>query len=714
MMNETGVPLILVVDDDRMVRLLARQALEQAGFLVEEAHDGKEALAQFDRLNPDLVLLDVVMPVLDGFETCAQIRQRAGGRRVPILMTTASDDVESIHRAFEMGATDFINKPLPWALLGYRVRYMLRSASVLTKLSRSEERLRAAQQVAKLGYWEWDLESDTIALSEMSQLLFGDAGRQIKDFRDVIAAVHTEDRERVHVALRTAAAGAHPLTVEFRSGETVGREPTWMHAQGNVSVSSADRRLFSGTFQDISEIKRSEAQTRYLAYFDSLTGLPNRVSLAAQLEQWLSGCRRHGRTLAVLLLDLDNFKQINETLGHDAGDRLLSLIATRLRNSVRLEDSVAALATGKHDASLARMGGDEFTILLSELASVDDAERIAERVIAAVREPISLDGHEVVVSASMGISMFPLDGDDPNSLMANADAAMYHAKEAGGDRIAFYNKPMRSAAANRFSMEMALRRALERDQFLLQYQPKLDLASGRITSVEALLRWNHPELGLVSPLEFIPLAEETGLILAITEWVLHTACAQARTWRSTICPEMSIAVNLSARHFRQPDLATQIAGILAQYDLVPAAIEIEITESAIMGNMELAQAITNDLKALGCAVSIDDFGTGYSSLAYLKQFAVDHLKIDRSFISGLPRDADDAAIVQAVVGMAGVLGMRVIAEGVETAQQLNHLVTLGCHEAQGYLISRPVGAEQIEALLIARGEGQRVLEEAVA
>lgn len=709
MTTETREPLILIVDDDRMIRRLARQGLEHAGFRVAEAEDGSIALSTFDQLKPDLVLLDVVMPVLDGFETCARIRQRPGGPRIPILMMTASDDVKSIHRAFEVGATDFINKPLPWALLGYRVRYLLRSASVLTELSRSEERLRAAQQVAKLGYWEWDLESDAVGLSEMSQHLLGGDGRQVTGFDDVMTTVHTEDRERVHVALRKAAAGAHPLNIEFRSSDAMEREPSWMHAQGSVSVVASDRRIFTGTFQDITEIKRSEAQTRYLAYFDTLTGLPNRLSSAGQLDQCLSGCRRHGRTLAVLLFDLDNFKQINETLGHDAGDRLLSLVATRLRNCVRLEDAVSASSAGRHEASLARMGGDEFTILLSELATVDDAERVAERILAAVREPVHLDGYDLVVSASMGISLFPLDGDDSSTLMANADAAMYHAKAAGGDRIAFFNKPMRSAAANRFSMEMALRRALERDQFLLQYQPKLDLASRRITSVEALLRWNHPDLGLVSPLEFIPLAEETGMIIAISEWVLHTACAQVRHWRTTICPEMSISVNLSANHFREPELANQLAAILAVYDLAPAAIEIEITESAIMGDLELARLITNDLKALGCAVSIDDFGTGYSSLAYLKQFKVDHLKIDRSFIRGLPRDADDTAIVQAVVSMASVLGMRVIAEGVETEQQLNHLIALGCHEAQGYLISRPVGAEQIEALMLARGDCQPVL-----
>ena len=686
-----------------MVRLLARQALERVGFRVDEAENGAVAMRHFEQRKPDLIVLDVVMPVQDGFATCAQIRQHPLGRHVPILMTTASDDVESIHRAYEVGATDFINKPLPWALLGYRIRYMLRSAAVLTELSRSEARLQSAQRVAKIGSWEWDIDTDAVSLSEMSRQLLLDAARQPMSLRDVIVVVHSDDRERVRVAMRTAAAGAHPLSVEFRAGAESATGPVWMHAQGTVSATGDDgRRVLSGTFQDISDIKRSEAQTRYLAYFDTLTGLPNRVSQAAQLEQWISSARRHRRTVAVLLLDLDNFKQINETLGHDAGDRLLALMAGRLRNCVRREDAVAAAGPDTADAAIARMGGDEFTILLTDLASVDDVERTGQRVLEAVRTPIVLDGQELVVSASMGISLFPHDGDDANVLMANADAAMYHAKEAGGNRVSFYNKPMRSAAANRFSLEMALRRSLERDQFMLQYQPKLDLTTGQITSVEALLRWNHPELGVVSPLEFIPLAEETGLILAISDWVLRTACAQARQWRSGAHAEMRVAVNLSARHFQQHDLATQISDILIAHDLDASGLEIEITESAVMGHFELAQTITRSLRELGCAVAIDDFGTGYSSLAYLKQFAVDHLKIDRSFISGLPQDADDRAIVAAVIGMASTLGMRVIAEGVETQQQLEHLMQMGCHEVQGYLISRPVNPEQIDALVTER------------
>ena len=704
-MPETRAPLILVVDDDRMVRRLARQALETAGFRVEEASDGQVALEQFERLNPDLILLDVVMPVLDGFDTCVQLRSRATGQRVPILMTTASDDVDAIHRAFEVGATDFINKPLPWALLAYRVRYLLRSAAVLTRLAQSEERLLSAQQVAKLGYWEWDTESDSVSLSEMSRQLLSDVSNHISSFQEIVSAVHGDDRERVHVALRTAAAGAHALSVEFRTFQAAGGDPIWMHAQGTVSPVIANRRIFTGTLQDISAIKSSEAKTRYLAYFDALTGLPNRVSLAAQLEQCLSASRRHGRTLAVLLLDLDNFKQINDTLGHDAGDRLLALVATRLRNSVRSEDGIAQNGAAADDAALARMGGDEFTILLSELSATDDAGRVAERILAAVREPIDLDGHEVVVERQHGYRGLPhgwrrpecLDGQRrrchvprqgsrwrPRGVLQQADALRRRQSVLDGNGAA----PRVGTRAVPAALP-AEARSLDAD---------VSPASKRCCAGNTL------DLGLVPPLEFIPLAEETGLIMAISNWVLQRACAQAREWRQTLHPDMSIAVNLSAHHFRQRDLAQQLADLFSANALAPSALEVEITESAIMSNPELPSSITLSLKELGCAVAIDDFGTGYSSLAYLKQFAVDHLKIDRSFVSGLPQDADDAAIVQAVVAMSGILGIRVIAEGVETAHQLNHLVQLGCHEAQGYLISRPVRAEQIPLLLQSRGQ----------
>ncbi|MDZ7630310.1 MAG: diguanylate cyclase [Gemmatimonadaceae bacterium] len=474
MTTRSSAPLVLLVDDDRMVRLLARQALERAGFRVEEAETGVVAVRLFDRYRPDLIVLDVMMPEQDGFETCEIIRARPLGSYVPILMTTASDDVGSIHRAYEVGATDFINKPLPWALLGYRVQYLLRSSLVLNALAQSEERLRAAQQVARLGYWEWDLEADRVLLSDMSCKLLGISPAETVTFQSIVAAIHVEDQERIRIAIRTATAGWQALNLEFRPAHSSDLEPIWIHAQATLST---PHHKLSGTFQDISIIKRSEAQTRYLAYFDSLTGLPNRVSQSEQLSQWLSSARRHGRIVAVLLLDLDNFKQINETLGHEAGDRLLALFAARLRHCVRHEDAVGTGVSGANDIALARMGGDEFTVLLGDLASAEAAHGVAERILESAREPIVVDGHDVVINASVGISTFPLDGDDANVLLANADTAMYHAKDAGGNRVAFYNKPMRAAATERFSLEMALRPALERNQFMLQYQPKLDLAS---------------------------------------------------------------------------------------------------------------------------------------------------------------------------------------------------------------------------------------------
>ena len=697
-------PLVLVVDDDRSVRLLAQQALEQAGYRVELAENGRVAEALFDELAPALVLLDVMMPVQDGFATCAALRMRRAGARAPILMMTGSEDVGSIHRAFEVGATDFISKPIPWAMLGYRVRYMLRSHDALRDLARSEAQLQAAQRVARLGHWEWDLEKDRFVLSDMSRDILGqNFGSALVTADDVVSCVHAEDRERMRVTMRLAASGRQALNAEFRGRTLRDQDTAWIHVQGSVShVHNDTPRALSGTVQDISDLKRREAQTRYLAYFDTLTGLPNRVSFTDSLERSLAAARRHGRTVAVLLLDLDHFKRINETLGHPAGDQLLAVMASRLRAIVRQEDQVALAEVVASDSALARMGGDEFTVLLSEMRTVDDAHTAARRILEAVREPAVLDGQEVVVTASIGISVFPMDGDNARTLMANADAAMYHAKDQGGDCASFSSKPLRAATANRLSLEAALRRALEREQFVLQYQPKLDLATGHITGVEALLRWRHPDLGTVSPLEFIPLAEETGLIIPIGEWVVRSACRQARVWSQAGLDTLGMAVNLSARQFRQRELATIIAASLTECGLEPSRLELEITESTIMGDIELARSTMRQLRDLGCAVAVDDFGTGYSSLAYVKRFPVNTLKVDRSFISGLPREADDAAIVNAVITMAHGLGVRVVAEGVETAQQLAHLAAQGCDEVQGFLISRPVDPDAIDSLVRSR------------
>ena len=699
MTNATRSRSILLVEDDRVLRTLARHSLQHAGYVVTEVADGEAGLAAFSRLAPDLVLLDVVMPGMNGFDVCRAIRSAPGGVDVPVMMMTAHDDVDSIHKAFAAGATDFVSKPLPLALLGYRVQYLLRSSDATRDLRRSERRLDDAQRAARLGYWDWLAADDQLSLSPMSRTLFGEAGEQARSFADILRVVHPLERAPMERALQRVSLARVPLSIEFRLAGA-SDDPVWIHARGWADTDPSRAELtVAGTFQDISDIKKRDAQTHYLAYFDPLTGLPNRVSLTSQLDQKLAAARRHRRSLAVLVLDLDNFKQVNETLGHAMGDRLLSLLAARLRQCVRSEDEVVALTADAVEPSIARMGGDEFALLVSDILSSADAERVAQRVLEAVRHPVVLEGREVVVSASAGLAIYPTDGEHSIDLLSHADSAMYAAKAAGGDCFAFFSAPRRSAAESRFSHEMALRRAIERDQLTLQYQPKMEIATGRIVGLEALARWNHPEFGLVSPVHFIPIAERTGIILAIGEWVIRTALAQIAAWRRNGVGDVPVAVNLSARQLNEPDLPERIAGLLAEFDLNAGLLEIEITESAIMDNLELALETTRNLRRLGCCVAIDDFGTGYSSLAYLKQLSVDHLKIDRAFVIDLTRNAEDGAIVQSIVDMANTLGMRVIAEGVETKEQFNELAIRGCHVVQGYLVSKPISADAVPLLL---------------
>ena len=689
--------LVLVVDDDRSLRLLACATLAQAGYRTIEAADGNEALAQFERHQPDLVLLDVVMPGLDGFDTCVQIRARRDGDRTPILMMTGRDDVAAIHRAFEAGATDFINKPIPWAMLAYRIRYMLRAARAMRALSRSEAQLSTAQRVARLGHWEWDLEGNQMVLSDMSRSLLCPLGqRNPGSLDELVACVHVDDRPQMALALQRAAAGQTELDTEIRGCRPDGTDTVWLRVQGTVLASESGLpTALSGTLQDITEIKKREAETRYLAYHDPLTGLPNRASMLEAIDRAVAGARRHGRLVGVLHLDLDHFKRINETLGHGAGDRLISQISARLKNSVRTEDLVGVGGADTVDATLARMGGDEFTILLSDVRNVAEATATAQRILQAIREPLLIDGHEVVICASVGVALFPLDGENARAVMAAADAAMYLAKREGGNAAALSNKPMRLAAEHRMSLEGALRRAIEREQFLLHYQPKLDLRAGRILGVEALLRWRHPELGLVPPMEFIPVAEETGLIEAIGEWVVHESCRQLRRWHDEGHTDLAVAVNLSARQFRQRTLAAMIHGALGGAGIDAARLELEITESTIMRDIELALSTLHELRDQGCRLAVDDFGTGYSSLAYVKRFPVHTLKIDRTFVQGLPGADNDTAIVRAIVTMAHGLALGVVAEGVESTAQLTCLAGLGCDEVQGYLVGRPVPPEAI-------------------
>lgn len=441
------------------------------------------------------------------------------------------------------------------------------------------------------------------------------------------------------------------------------------------------------TFEDGTEQKKYEKQLEYQANHDDLTTLPNRNLLVDRIHQALLMSQRNGHHVAVYFIDLDNFKFINDSLGHDVGDELLKIAAERLVSCVRAGNTVA------------RQGGDEFVIMVSDPDIDDVADRIAGAIQEALSQPFKINDHELVITCSIGISISPRDGADVQSLIRNADLAMYQAKEQGRNRVRFYTGEMNARSLSRMTMEKHLRRALERSELFLCYQPKVSLRSGQITSMEALVRWQSPELGLVSPSSFIPLAEETGLIEPIGEWVLETACRQNREWQAAGLPALSVAVNLSACQFRQKNLVRVVERILRESGLGPNHLELEITESLVMQNLDRVTTILNEMKALGTTLSLDDFGTGYSSLSYLKRFPFDKLKIDQSFVRDITSEPDSAAIAKTIVAMAHSLRLKVIAEGVETAGQLNYLRLHGCDEIQGYLFSKPVIAEDFSDLL---------------
>jgi diguanylate cyclase (GGDEF)-like protein/PAS domain S-box-containing protein len=460
----------------------------------------------------------------------------------------------------------------------------------------------------------------------------------------------------------------------------------------------AGNPLYSVILSDVSARKSNEEQLKFLANYDPLTSLPNRSLFNPRLERALAHAQRFNKGLAVLFLDLDRFKNINDTLGHAAGDGVLREVAARLMACVREIDTVA------------RLGGDEFVILVEQVTDARQAGSVGQKLIRTLAEPLQLGDHECSVTASVGISTYPADGEDAASLLKNADIAMYRAKEQGKNNVQFYTPNMNIHSVQRLTLESGLRRALQREEFLLHYQPKVDIASGRVTGMEALVRWKRPGSGMVSPAEFIPLAEETGLIVAIGEWVLKAACEYTHLWHrgGAGMPPLRVAVNLSARQFAQPSLVRDVARILDTTGLQPGALDLEITESMVMGNPEQAIQTLRQLKSMGISLSIDDFGTGYSSLGYLKRFPLDHIKIDRSFIKDIPEDNDDATITRTIIAMAHNLRLKVIAEGVETEAQLNFLREHGCDEMQGYYFSRPLPGNEFNELLKAR-EGKAAL-----
>jgi diguanylate cyclase (GGDEF)-like protein len=688
---------VLIVDDDITSRYLAVEALALAGIEISEADHGAQALETLTAETlPDIVLLDVVMPIMDGFETCARIRALERGARLPVLMMTGLDDEESVNRAYESGATDFVTKPVTPQLLLHKIRYMVRAGEATEQLVLSQHRLAAAQRIAQIGHWEWDLRSGRVHWSEQALAIMGaTGGGDLHSLQTLLEKVPKNDRPRVASWFDMVEATREAAELNHQIIGATGEERYFRQlVEPHTDKAGKVIRLY-GAVQDITALRLAEEHIHRLAYYDSLTGLPNRVFFLQQLEKTLRLIHRHERRGALLFLDLDNFKRVNDTLGHNSGDMLLQAVAERLVTSVRASDVIVRRELAEDRHNVARLGGDEFTVLLAEIRSDQDAARVARRIIESLAKPFKLQGNDVVVTPSIGITVFPQDGEHSSDLLRNGDMAMYHAKRAGKNTYKFFDASLNATAMQRLKTETALRAAIDNDELRLHFQPQFDVLSGSMCGVEALLRWTHPELGEVPPEEFIPIAEETGLILPIGEWVIEQACRQLRQWRAENVPVARVAVNVSASQFNSGDLPELIAGILTRYGIEPGWLELELTETILMTQAEESVKMLQKLKDIGLQLAIDDFGTGYSSLSYLKRFPIDRLKIDRSFIANIENDRDNAAIAEAVIAMAETMSLHVTAEGVENDRQLSLLREQRCGEVQGYLLGRPTPPEQI-------------------
>jgi len=809
-MPEGDAPLILVVDDDMMMRILAQTALEGEGYRVEEAENGADALSLLSTLKPDLILLDVVMPELDGFSTCEQIRKCPGRERIPICMITGLEDTGSIHRAYQVGATDFITKPINWPLLGYRVHYMLRvsrafddvyraeskSRALLTAipdgmlrishdgallesrnfinddlpivaegtgpnlfeivpgqlalqlmgqvhkaletgsvqllecsvtiqgalrdweirtirsgenealniirditerkrtekaLRESEERYALASLAANDGLWDWNLLTGEVHYSNRWKRLLGYADEEIgAGIDEWLSRIHLADREQVNVEINSHLEG---LNAHFGSEHRMLHKDgsyRWMLSRG-IAVrdeNGGNAYRMAGSHTDISARKRAEEQLQHDAFYDGLTGLPNRALFMDRLNNALRRTRRTPNyTCAVFFLDLDRFKMINDSLGHLAGDAVLIETARRLEKCARPGDTAA------------RLGGDEFVILFEEIRDVENAKSIAERIQQTFAEPFHVNDTEIVSKPSIGIALGSSEYQHAEDLLRDADITMYQAKAHGRGCYEIFSPAMRLQAVALIRLEADLRTALERDEFHIHYQPIVTLKDSCIVGMEALLRWQHPHLGLMAPADFIPLAEETGLILPIGKWVLHTACRHLKSWLDKGIPPLRLAVNISPVQLKDPDFTGMVTAEIEESGIQPENIALEIAESILMEQSPAVVEVLLKLKALGIHISLDYFGTGYFSLNYLQTLPIDTLKIDRSFTHELAFNREQAKIIETIVLLGSNLGKDVVAEGIETTEQLNKLQKMKCFRGQGFFFSKPMEESAVASML---------------
>ncbi len=670
---------IMIIDDDPNFGLTLTEMLEREGFAVITCGSGLIGLQTLKKHKPCLILLDAQMPELDGFLTCQQIRQRHPF--LPILMMTGLEQEAAVEAAFEAGATAFVHKPLQYSVLRQQLRFILRSARNDALLREQQSYFRNVQRIVQMGYFQWDSETGAMALKEHLAGLCGlPSKQQTITLNQYLQRVHYEDRERVDTTIRGAIGKSNSTTLSYRLLPPGG---TPVDVEQAVEVNQDDPLVVLGAVTDVTARREIERRAKRLASFDPITGLASRRHLLERLSHRL---KSDGDTaLAIIAIGLDNFRDINETLGFEAGDSVLATVAGSLRSVLKGSDFAA------------RIGGDEFCVVVDPLKSSVDAAQLALECRRLACQPLDIAGEQVELTVSIGISRYPDDGDSPSNLLKAADSALQSGRIAGDDdEIAFYQPEMTDRVAERMSMEFRLRRALRQQEFFLDYQPKIDLGSGSVTGVEALIRWNDPQQGLISPGMFIDEMERLGLLNELGERVMDQACKQARSWIDQGSPPLVVSVNISPTHLLKNNFVHSVEKSLSAHALAPEYLELEITEAAVQ-RADLALPVLHRLRELGVKISIDDFGTGFSSLGSLKNMPIDTLKIDRVFVVDMLNNPGDAVMMGSIIGMAKGLKLRVIAEGVEERDQVTALAALGCDEIQGFYFSRPVAAREVQA-----------------
>ncbi|GMQ88310.1 MAG: hypothetical protein BMS9Abin08_1546 [Gammaproteobacteria bacterium] len=672
---------LLLVDDEPNILKALRRLLHNDGYRILTAGSGREGLALLEDNDVNVIISDQRMPHMTGVEFLTKVKDLYP-QTVRIVLSAYSDFSVFTDAINHGSIYKFFTKPWDDELM----RTNIQEAFQRSELSWKNNQLTRVFESTLEGITITNTEGIILAVNPAFTGITGYTAEEAIGKTPKILHSDRQNKAFYEEMWQTLLATGHwqgEVWNRRKNGEVY---PEWL-AITAIHDDSGKVSQYAALFSDITEQKRNEEQLAHQAYHDTLTDLPNRLLFDDRLSMALAHAQRNDSLLAVMFLDLDRFKNINDSLGHSVGDRLLQGVAERLIRSVREEDTVA------------RMGGDEFTILLSHIPHADNAAEVAEKILATIEQPRYIDGHELFITASIGISVYPGDAGQAESLMKNADTAMYRAKERGRNNYQFYTPAMNARALERLTLENRLRHALERNQFLLYYQPQIHLGTGQVVGVEALLRWRTEEDELISPAEFIPLLEETGLIIPVGEWVLQQACMQNAAWQADGHTSLRMAVNLSARQFGQQDLVSQVLDCLAKTGLEASCLELEITESIMMDAVDGKLEVLKALRQAGLQLAVDDFGTGYSSLSYLKRLPVDTIKIDQCFIRNAAHDPEDAAIVKAIITLAHDLKRRVIAEGVETREQLALLHTLGCDEIQGYLLSRPLAAEALPAWL---------------